>query len=123
MNATPKPTTEDVMSTRAFVRNVSDTATSKEAWCEKYTVELVQNDLRSVLCRIAEIEICPEHRWTAKDLAELFANAVNSFDAMREALEKVDRWITAHPRKAALAQSVKDEIKAALALAKGEVRS
>ena len=58
-----------------------------------------------------------------EDTAYQFVRAFNSFDAMQEALEKVDRWITAHPRKAALAQSVKDEIKAALALAKGEVRS
>lgn len=82
MTATPRP--------RAFVRDMSDTTTSKEAFCEKYTVELQDDARRSVLCRIADVEICPEHRWTAKELAELFANAVNNHDAMQEALEKDD---------------------------------
>ena len=86
MNATPRP-----RRLKAFVRDMSETSTSKEAFCEKYTVELIDKDLRSVLCRIAEVEICPEHRWTAKELAELFANAVNNHNAMREALRET--WL------------------------------
>lgn len=110
MNATPRP--------RAFVRDMSDTTTSKEAFCEKYTVELQDDALRSVLCRIADIEICPEHRWTAKELAELFANAVNSFDAMREALEQT--LLNARSPEATDWPVVVERIEAALALAKGQ---
>lgn len=113
MNATPRP--------RAFVRDMSDTTTSKEAFCEKYTVELQDDALRSVLCRIADVEICPEHRWTAKELAELFANAVNNHDAMRDALELIVAW-----NRSGGASTLEEgreltyqKAKAALALAKG----
>jgi len=99
---------------------MSDTTTSKEAFCEKYTVELQDDALRSVLCRIADIEICPEHRWTAKELAELFANAVNSFDAMREALEQaIARIELANREGDPIMSAWLPDAKAALALAKG----
>jgi len=101
---------------------MSETSTSKEAFCEKYTVELIDKDLRSVLCRIAEVEICPEHRLTAKELAELFASAVNSHDAMREALQLIVAW-----NRSGGASSLEEareltyrKAQAALALAKGE---
>ena len=115
MNATPRP--------RAFVRDMSDTTTSKEAFCEKYTVELQDDARRSVLCRIADVEICPEHRWTAKELAELFANAVNNHDAMREALEEIIRNVEPWKTADNMAGRLHEIASNALSLAKGEVRS
>lgn len=44
-----------------IVRNMSD------AFSEKFTIERVINDMRSVICRINDMEVCPEHGGTGSD--------------------------------------------------------
>ena len=67
------------------VRNMSD------AMAEKFTVErLSDNGLRSVICRINDMEVCPEHGGTGSDAnAHLIAAAPAMYEALREAQELI----------------------------------
>src|SRR3990167_6251269 len=65
-----------------FVRNMSDTTTSKEAFCERYTIEVCSDGLRSVLADIREVTMCPEHGGTAEANAALIVRAVNAHDKL-----------------------------------------
>ena len=60
------------------VRNMSD------AMAEKFTVErLSDNGLRSVICRINDMEVCPEHGGTGSDAnAALIAAAPAMYEAL-----------------------------------------
>ena len=61
------------------VRNMSD------AMAEKFTVERLSNDgLRSVICRINDMEVCPEHGGTGSDAnAHLIAAAPAMYEALQ----------------------------------------
>ena len=67
------------------VRNMSD------AMAEKFTVErLSDNGLRSVICRINDMEVCPEHGGTGSDAnAALIAAAPAMYEALKH-LVKVE---------------------------------
>jgi hypothetical protein len=80
MNHTPTPW---------FVRNMSDTTTSKEAFCERYTIEVCSDGLRSVLADIREVNMCPEHGGTAEANAAYIVKAVNSHAALVSALSTI----------------------------------
>ena len=63
------------------VRNRSD------AMAEKFTVERLTNDgLRSVICRINDMEVCPEHGGTG---SEANAHLIAAAPAMYAALQKI----------------------------------
>ena len=66
-----------------IVRNMSD------AMAEKFTVErLSDNGLRSVICRINDMEVCPEHGGTGSDAnAALIAAAPAMYEAIRKVIE------------------------------------
>lgn len=79
-----------------IIRNMSDTTTSKQAFSERYTIEVCRDGLRSVLADLLEVNMCPEHGGTALANAEFIVQAVNEYDALktenvrlREALEHV----------------------------------
>ena len=65
------------------VRNMSD------AMAEKFTVErLSDNGLRSVICRINDMEVCPEHGGTGSDAnAHLIAAAPAMYEALSTLVE------------------------------------
>ena len=72
-----------------IVRNCSD------AMAEKFTVERITDGLRSVICRLNDVEVCPEHGGTGSDAnaayivracnahEELYALAARIEDALR----------------------------------------
>ena len=55
-----------------------------DAMAEKFTVErLSDNGLRSVICRINDMEVCPEHGGTGSDAnAALIAAAPAMYEAL-----------------------------------------
>ena len=67
------------------VRNMSD------AMAEKFTVERLSNDgLRSVICRINDMEVCPEHGGTGSDAnAHLIAAAPAMYADAKQLCELV----------------------------------
>ena len=106
------------------VRNMSD------AMAEKFTVErLSDNGLRSVICRINDMEVCPEHGGTGSDAnANLIAAAPAMYEALKHAAMSLhhphckakgeysaqpERYCSCHVQKA----------KAALAQAEGRDRT
>lgn len=98
------------------VRNMSD------AMAEKFTVErLSDNGLRSVICRINDMEVCPEHGGTGSDAnAHLIAAAPAMYEALSSILkdiEKVEpRTLSGYANLCAMFRTV---AKAALAQAEG----
>lgn len=95
------------------VRNMSD------AMAEKFTVERLTNDgLRSVICRINDMEVCPEHGGTG---SEANAHLIAAAPAMYEALKELVAYLQDH-----VADEVLDNwapvLKAACALAQAEGR-
>ena len=58
---------------------------------EKFTVErLSGNGLRSVICRINDMEVCPEHGGTGSDAnAHLIAAAPAMYDALKQAIDEL----------------------------------
>ena len=67
------------------VRNMSD------AMAEKFTVErLSDNGLRSVICRINDMEVCPEHGGTGSDAnAALIAAAPAMYREIMDLLDTI----------------------------------
>ena len=64
--------------------DVSDQSTSKEAFTEAYNLEVWSGGLRTVLARIKDIEMCPEHGGAALDNAQLFAAAPDMVEALED---------------------------------------
>ena len=73
------------------VRNMSD------AMVEKFTVERLTNDgLRSVICRINDMEVCPEHGGTGSEAnAHLIAAAPAMYEALQTLVEYLDTQVPA----------------------------
>ena len=101
------------------VRNMSD------AMAEKFTVErLSDNGLRSVICRINDMEVCPEHGGTGSDAnAALIAAAPAMYEALRAMLEHEGERVysgigTEHDSE--VLEAAKQAARAALAQADGK---
>ena len=104
------------------VRNMSD------AMAEKFTVERLTNDgLRSVICRINDMEVCPEHGGTGSEAnAHLIAAAPAMYEALVETMrvlrslrDNKEEWYTLVTPELLTAW---DKNKAALAQAEGTNR-
>ena len=91
------------------VRNMSD------AMAEKFTVERLTNDgLRSVICRINDMEVCPEHGGTGSEAnAHIIAAAPAMYAALTAITDKLGET------DAVIVSVMREIAKAALAQAEG----
>jgi hypothetical protein len=109
-----------------IIRNLSNTTTSKAAFCERYTIERVTPDgLRSVLADIHEASMCPEHGGTAETNAHLFAAAPDLLKALKDACDdiKLGAEVARARRLEAVAEVLQDREKSyrtIIAKAEGE---